>query len=313
MTAGLVRPAIVTWLTVSTAVVPALARAAPADVHCDDTRIRVYGPIASRWLVSIAAACEHLASQADTDRSTSIRIVASGDDVVIEANTRTGRSATRRVRSPEHLAEVLEALLVVLPDAQGETAPAEPPAKAEASDAPVAAAKTAEHTEPSASFELSGAVTGRVAGPFVSVGPTITAGLVLGAWLIGIDARWDVDQRKANAPPGFEMQTVGAALVLSRRFRFGFGDLDAGLAPRLVVETQTIEDAKSEESYSATDVRLAGLARASFGHSALRFYTLLDTELAPGRLRRSLRLAAGLPALPSWSASLSVGLSWDVR
>jgi len=312
-------------IAASWAALPVVARASPDHATCEDARIRVQGRVAERWLAPIADACERLALRNDTDDGTRVRIVPSGEDVVIEATTRDGRTAIRRARRPESLGTALDALLV-LPPSAAEPSPPPPPATHldSTSESPSATQKPvndgtkedekpARAAEPGTAFEIGGAVSGRVSGLYASLGPALTASLALGSWLVGVDARWDVDQRKAGSPAGFEMQTVGAGLALARRFRLGFGDVDVGLAPRLVVDTQTVELASREDTYTATDVRLAGLLRASFGHGALRLYSALDTELAPGRLRRSVRLAPGLPALPAWSLGLALGISWGAR
>jgi hypothetical protein len=134
-------------------------------------------------------------------------------------------------------------------------------------------------------------------------------------WLFGMSVRWDVLQLKSDvAVSNFEMETLAAGLSVARRFRPRFGQMDLGVSPRLVAETQSFQGTSAaemgEQADTQTDVRIGSFARAAFGGAPLRFFMELDAELSPGRLRRDIRIHPALPPLPSWSAGIGLGVMW---
>jgi len=161
--------------------------------------------------------------------------------------------------------------------------------------------------------DLGGLAAARIAGPgpYTSAGVSGFAQLDVGPWGLGVDARWDAFEWISGAGPDLEMATLALGLTIARRFRLRFGDVDAGVVPRLVAETQSDSVGAGENTLANTDIRGAAFVRAAFGHGRpLRALVELDAELSPNRVRHSYRLDPGLPALPAWSAGLGVGFAW---
>src|ERR1019366_4737849 len=161
--------------------------------------------------------------------------------------------------------------------------------------------------------DLGGLAAARIAGPgpYTSAGVSGFAQLDVGPWGLGVDARWDAFEWISGDGPDLEMATLALGLTIARRFRLRFGDVDAGVVPRLVAETQSDSVAAGENTLASTDIRGAAFVRAAFGHARpLRALVEVDAELSPNRVRHSYRLDPGLPALPAWSAGLAVGFAW---
>ncbi len=306
---------------------------------CDGARIHVAGKVQPRWRAAIDGACSAMTTLPGIDPTAHVRMAAIDRDLALEVTLADGRFASRRVVSPDALLATLEALLVVPPSDASEVSDAsEPRAPRAPSDAksgdggrgervsPAAAmgstwppreepapSERPCNGEPTTAIELGGGAGGRVAARgYLSASVAGFADIRVGNWLVGTLIRWDViGSKSAPLVDVFEMETVVAGIVVARRVGLGFASLDAGLSPRLAVETQTFESgATGESSLSSTDVRLGAFGRFSFGKSALRPIVELDADASPSRLRRVVYLAPRLPALPSWSAGLSAGLAW---
>jgi hypothetical protein len=235
-------------------------------------------------------------------------------DLALEVTVADGRFAARRITSPDALLATLEALIVV-PTPEAPLVAEEPPPtitsawpSLEESAPPPRPAPA----ESNVAIELGGALGGRVAAHgYLSAAPAGFAEIRVGSWLLGALIRWDViGSKSAPLVDVFEMETVVVGIVVARRVGLGFGSIDAGLSPRVAVETQTFEGGTGEQSLSATDVRLGAFGRLAFGKSALRPIVELDADLSPSRLRRMVQLDPRLPELPSWSAGLSAGLAF---
>lgn len=279
--------------------------------------MRVAGDLQPRWQAAVAHACSAIAELTGVDPGARVRISPVDRDVVtVEVTLADGRFATRRVVSPDALLTTLQALVVVPPSA-AEEAPREPAPSAASASTPrdEAPAPAPEPTAPHASnvaFELGGSLGGRVAAHgYLSAAPAGFAEVRVGSWLLGALIRWDViGSKSAPLVDVFEMETVVVGIVTARRVALGFGSIDAGLSPRVAVETQTFEGGAGEQSLSAIDVRLGAFARLGFGTAALRPILEIDADVSPSRLRRVAQLDPRLPELPSWSAGLSAGLAW---
>lgn len=281
--------------------------------------MKIEGTANERWSEALAHVCADVAAIRDRDPDAITRVVAKGDDVSIEVTLSDGRTARRSVQAPYALRGALEALLVLPPPppmpapAPPVAAPSPPPSDAREKTAP--SAIESPPVSPASSrrtAELSVGTAGRVAGAgILSVAPTAEASLFVGDWMLGLSARWEVVQ-SATAPRAhdFERDSAGAGLVVARRIGARGFDLDLGLSPRLVVETQSHEIDEEDENLSATDVRLGAFTRVTLGRGPIRPFAMFDMEVSPARLRRNVRLASQLPALPAWSAGLSLGLSW---
>ncbi|MBX3225743.1 MAG: hypothetical protein KIT84_30800 [Labilithrix sp.] len=304
---------------------------------CAEPDVTMEGQPGDKWRDAVAVVCADLGALKDRDPTATVRLVAAGDDLVVEVTLADGRTALRRVREPLALRRVLEALLSLPPtptptptptqpapadlakpppevheNESGSTAPVlsgdrqpPPPPVAERPTPPPVA-----RTTPTA--ELSVSTAGRAGGGAWSVAPTAEASLLFGHWQLGLSARWDVVQHmNARRAEDFEMESLAVGLAVARRIDLGRVDLDVGFSPRLVVETQSHEIDDDDETESATDVRAAAFGRFSFGRGALRPFLAVDAELSPARVRRKIHLAPELPPLPPWSAGLALGLTWS--
>jgi hypothetical protein len=303
---------------------------------CDRARIHVVGDVQPRWRAAIDGACTAMTMLTGVDPTAEVRMAAIDRDLALEVTLADGRFASRRVVAPDALLSTLEALLVVPPSEPGESDDASAPRESRASKAADAAhgesvrpaavigstwprseepgpVEPRRNGEATTAIELGGGAGGRVAARgYLSASVAGFADIRVGNWLLGTLIRWDViGSKSAPLVDVFEMETVVVGIVVARRVGLGFGSLDAGLSPRLAVETQTFESgAAGESSLSATDVRLGAFGRLSFGKSALRPIVELDADVSPSRLRRVAQLDPRLPALPAWSTGLSAGLAW---
>ena len=308
---------------------PRIARAdGPA---CGELGIRVDGELSPRWSDAVARACVELANVPGRDESARVRMAPIDRDLSIEVSLADGRFASRRLASPAALRPTLEALLVVPRLGPREPLPEPAPPKAVAADDASTSSNTtttawprpeedgalqpARGAEPSVGLELGGGVGGRVAAHgYLSLAPAGFAEIRVGSWLLGALIRWDlIGSKSAPRVDVFEMETVAAGLLVGHRSSVGFGTIDVGLSPRIAVETQTYENKGGEQSLSATDVRLGSFARLALGRSALRAIVELDADVSPSRMRRVVQLDPLLPALPAWSAGLSIGLLWGAQ
>ncbi|AKU94877.1 hypothetical protein AKJ09_01541 [Labilithrix luteola] len=291
---------------------------APTD-PCTKARVRIEGQPDERWSLAIASACRRLTTATDRDPTAAVHLIPSESDLLVEVTLADGRSTIRRLRETAALEPTLDALVLLPPEsnelrAKGSAA-ARPVAapESETLESPETAPRSAPlRTAVDFGVELGAGVVGRTAGAqgYLSVGPEFQAFVRAERWLFGLTARWDVNQWKEGAASGFEMETVGVGVGVGRRFGIGGLDLDLGLSPRLVSETQTFESDGAENTASATDVRFGGFARLGLGRSKLRFALTLDGELSPSRIRRSIALDPALPSLPSWSAGLGIAVTW---
>jgi hypothetical protein len=281
---------------------------AQAGSACADQRLRVEGSLASRWLEPVVRLCESLDAMQDVDPAADLRIVAAGEDVIVEVSLRDGRSTLRRVRAISDLALTVEALVTVPPIPAPEVA-------APVEVTPVARRETPNPAARRFNLEAGVGAMGRIAGAptYLSIGVSAYAGIRTGPWLLAVAARYDgyqtVDDDK---PRDFEMTTAGAGFTLLRELlRVEKGVLEAGLTSWLLGETQAYTPDDVELAFSSIDMRLGVLTRWVLGNGPLRYYVSFDTELSPSRVHHPLRVSAGLPTLPAWSTGLGLGVAWD--
>lgn len=297
-----------------------VAHADDAAPECEDPRVRIDGHPNERWNEAIARACIAIEGAPDSDPTSRVRLAPVGRDLIVEVALDDGRTAIRRVRDPAQLEATLDALLTLPPSPRR----TEPPMPISSPPLPPPSLPTAiqarERMEPPVapvprvSVEIGLSTGGRIAGAqsYFSFAPAGYAGVRVDQWLIAIDARWDVLQVKSDlALSQFEMDTVGAGISFARRWHLGFVSVDAGVASRLLVETQSFQpEAAPEVTDAQTDLRLGAFGRVSFGHSWLRPFFAPDGEVSPGRLRRDIRIRTALPTLPSWSVGFAAGVAW---
>jgi hypothetical protein len=283
-----------------------LEMAGPGRQDCRGAGIRVLGRPSGRWLAPVAHACSVMAAMPDRDGTAEARVSPSGDDLNVQVVLKDGRATNRLVRSPEALVPTLEALLTLptLSDAGLQAVVADDP-----SDAP----QDREPAAPRFGVEIGGGVAGRIAGPgsYLMASPSLFAQVRGGAWLAGMGLRWETLERFTGAaPPGFEADALSLSLSVARRVHAGLSQLDFGVSPRLVSQTQTYQPPGGETSGTSTDIRTGTFVRAAFGRQPVRFLLEVDAEVSPTHLRRELRINPALPRLAGWSAGLSMGAVW---
>jgi len=307
---------------------------------CGELRLRVDGELGAAWLAQVSALCEELSTMTNIDPAVEVSIRPEGSDVIVEASAADGRNAVRRVRATRDLSLKVKALMLVpatpapaASEAGGSVAPA--PASAAAaptlpfgttplrSEAHSAAAARATSprvaTEPASAqpalgVEVGAVLLGRIsrAPTYVSGGVGVHAGIRTSAWLLALALRWEPAQALlARAPRGFEMDSVGAGFLISRRVLLaGPVHVECGVSSFLIGEIQSLTVAKREQTDSEADVRIGLFARLLLGRSAWRWALSLETDVSPLRLRRDLRVDPALPKLPNWSFGAGLGGAW---
>jgi hypothetical protein len=295
---------------------------------CEGIDVKVEAQPTPRWNDVLSRTCSNLEAIPDRDPTASIRLVPSEDDLLVEVVLTDGRSAIRRVTSPSALRSAIEALLALPPEAASkptrrvpERSPAPevlPPESKPTSHQPAVVESPPSR---STTADLALSIAGRAGGSgFFSVAPTAEAYLISGRWLFGLSARWDALQHVVTSSNlDYSIESAAAGLAIARRIELPVLDLDVGFSPRMVVESEgfdiqpppTDDDAEDDISRTSTDVRVAFFGRALVGHGPVRFFTGIDGELSPARLRRVVRAASYTPALPAWSLGLAAGVSWS--
>ncbi|HEY6879037.1 MAG TPA: hypothetical protein VI299_13515, partial [Polyangiales bacterium] len=242
----------------SVALATARAYAQPGSA-CADSRLRVEGSLSARWLEPVVQLCESLASMRDVDPSAALRVVAAGDDVIIEVSLHDGRSTLRRVHVPSELALTVEALVTVPPEA--------PPTEVRAPLTVVRRTQDAVPAPPSRRFslEVGAGVMVRIAGGpiYPSIGAAAYAGIRTGPWLLALAARYDGFQTvNDDRPRDFEMTTAGGGFTLLRELlSVERGVLEAGVSTWLLGETQAYTPNEVELTFATIDTRLGAIVR----------------------------------------------------
>jgi hypothetical protein len=276
---------------------------------CADPRVSVEGRLPEPFLEPVVRLCEELATLHDVDGAAHLRVVPASGGVIVEASLDDGRVAMRRVQDPKQLRATAEALLVLPPP---------PPAAPPPPPAPTVPARD-RGSEPRRTdglgFGIGLSILARLsrAPSHGSAGVGVETSVRAGDWRVGLRLRWEpTEELLASAPPGFEMDTVGAGFAVTRRFvRAESASLEAGITTTLVNETQSAQLGEDERAGAQTDVRAGVIARALIGSAPWYFVPSLEAEVSPGRVRRDIRIDDALPPLPSWSIALGLGVQWE--
>jgi len=292
------------------------AQASPWGSACSNAQLEVVNSLPSPWLAPVVKVCERLETLKDVDPSAHLRIVRSGEQVVVEVSLLDGRSALRRVRRPEDLQSTVEALVVVPPDAPRAVARSAPVAEEIlAKDRPASDPSRITRHAAATPIELSVSALGRLAGTptYLSAGLAGYGGVRVDRWLLAVSARWEGFQTLTHdAPPLLEMSSVGGGfLVLRRLLDRAHSALELGGASHVLGEFQSAHDS-IEHARTEVDVRVGALARLR-GVDASSWSVAIDADCSPRRLTRPPPSYASLPALPSWSLGLAVGVVWEAR
>ncbi|MFT3926861.1 MAG: hypothetical protein QM778_30225 [Myxococcales bacterium] len=300
------------------AAVPAygLAQASPWGSACANARLEVVNSLPSPWLAPVVEVCERLETMKDVDPSAHLRIVRSGEQVVVEVSLLDGRSALRRVRRPEDLQATVEALVVVPPDPpQAVVRPVPVAEEVLPKDRPAREPPRAAGHAAATPIELGVSAMGRLAGTPIYLSAALAGygGVRVDRWLLAMSARWEGFQTLLHdAPPLLEMSTVGGGfLVLRRLVDRAHSALELGGTSHVLGTFQSAQNG-SEHSRSNVDVRVGTVMRLR-GVDASSWWLALDAECSPWRSTHPMHSYASLPALPSWSLGLAVGVVWEAR
>jgi hypothetical protein len=293
------------------------ASTAAGTLDCAGPELTIASPFDARWTAAVESVRTRMTQALDLDRCATIRLEPVGDEMTVKVMVRDGRRAARRVAEPQDLLEAVEALLI-LPSAALAALPAsvaEGPAPMGAKEGGIARSSIAATPIAPAHIELGLGAAGRVAGAPVYGGAGLAsfAQLSRRALLVGVSARFDaVDETIAEpSPGGFNMQTIALGVVIGHRLAVADADLDAIVGPEIVIEMQEADGPDDGIGGRASDLRFDLTMRLSFRRQArARFFAAADVEASPLRIRRSQHIHAGLPALPSWSSGLSLGIVW---
>jgi hypothetical protein len=293
---------------------------ASSTTECSDPRIQVVGELSPVWSAEVGRVCAEVGRWSNVDPRVRLWFWQRGTTLVVDAMIPDGRMAERQVPEPADLQHTVEALAKLPPAHPPPAEPITPPPAAVPPDrrnGPGSASVQPSQPQPqspSIGVELGAVGGGRVEGTpsYVSAGFVAWAGLRLEAWILGLQARWDPWQTQVGTRvPDFDMDTVGAGLMVARRFAIGrLLNLDAGLTTWMLNEAMSFQAPDGDRSGVASDVRLGALARAHVGRQRLRLVVSAEAELSPIRARSRLRIDPSLPPLPSFGCGLALGASW---
>lgn len=290
-----------------------VARADNAPV-CPNGRVIVQGALGEEWLEPVARVCEHFGNIRDSDPSATLLIVPSGDEIEARATLGDGRTAVRRVRSPNELEMTVEALVVLPPRTSAKSEAPTPPAPTAREERPGAAQSAAEPLG-AVGVEIGAALLGRLARAptYLSAGMELHAGIRPGGWILGLSARFEPIQALTQPnPPEFEMSTAGAGFFVARDLVRGrHAGLDCGVSASLVSDTQSTQPGADEIGGTQTDVLLGALVRGRLGGHTWQFAPSAEVDISPSRLRRDSRIDDALPPLPSWSIAVGIGATFE--
>lgn len=311
--------------------VPTRARAqvtfGTESVPCSDRRLRVDGELSEDWRNSVEQLCNALPKMHDVDPSARLRIVPADDDVLVEATVGDGRVAVRRVHSPDDLALTVAALVELPTEPTAPPAPTglPPPASTPAplAAAPIVAlperplpdtATAPQHPSRSLGVEIGGALMARIAGAptYFLAGPEFYAGLRPGNWLFALAFRWEpLAVLSDPVPSGFDLDTAGAGFILAHRVVDAGVALDAGFNATLLANRESYDNDNRRVSDTDGDMRVGLLGRLLFGGPEWRWAITIEAEASPLRVGGPLRVAPGLPTLPTWALGLGLGMTWE--
>ena len=303
---------------------------------CVDGRVQIESGLAERWSAGLAQLCEELPSMKDADPSARLHIAPDGDALILQVALADGRSASRRVRTPDELALTVEALTALPLKPSAAAVPSEAPA-AEPPGAHPAASPPAGEPKPSAAPAVASPEfcrwnsrhvlgTGRVARAptyLSAAGFAGYAGVRIRDWLMELTLRWDLLQVMVGQtpPPDFEMESLGAGFSVGKRvFRLvpALGFDVGGSALLLSRRSKALRTPLRRGRLRCRDVE-AGHSRGSvfaavFGSECVAVGGVsgcrgFAAPFAPGAALSN----RTVPTLPSWSLGLGLGAAWSDR
>ncbi len=288
------------------------ARASAATEQCHGPRIAVSETVPERWRTAIENARAQLSRANNLDRCAALVLDAVGADLDVRISLADGRATARKLTNPNVLGVTLQALLSLPPAEAAPVLPPDPHIFEREGDAPASV--------PESHLELGLGAMGRVAGGplYGGLGLAAFAQVSFRHWLVGASARWDAsDVLLVDAPPsGFNMQTLALGVQLGVRSSFRGFSVDALVGPEARIENQEAfggQAAADGIGGGTSDFRLdAALRFTTPSCGSVRFFSEADVNASPARITKPRRLDNSLPTLPTWSAGLSLGISWSV-
>lgn len=310
-----VLPAHRTWLTTTAVSVTLLATSARAQSQaCTGPRFDVDPSVSATWQAALVTLQDRLHDDPNVDQCAKVEVRPAESGIAVRVSLPDGRIASRRLEATESLSDTIQALVELPPQAEPSHAPADSQ-RPTAWPTSVTATNDAPARTRAAEVELDIGGMGRVAAApwFAAVGVAGLAQMHIAPWLVGIGLRWETDQLTGSDPPNrFEMETSAISLMLGRRLRAGVFDIDALIAPELVVESQDAEVAGNDLEGSVADVRFDAAAHLVGPRSwNPRLFGGIDADISPARLGHERRLDDQLPALPAWSTGATLGVAWS--
>ena len=287
-----------------------LARA-QADPLCSGPVITLEVPAAdhAKWQTLRTKLNEHLRTLRDLDHCAQLTVRAMGDTLVLDVRAGDGRVASRSVANEAQLLRASEALLTLPPQAQSLPL-AVSPAEKVPPEPPVPKPSAASH------LEIGAGASARLGGPplFIAGGVAGFADVAIAPWLLGVSARWDITTGLLSEPTlmDYYLMSTAVGVQVGRRFELESASLDLLLGPNVVLETQDADDGQLDIGGSAADLRIDLGARLSGPpRSPFRAFGSADLELSPARLAKQHFAHPSLPALPSFTFGLALGVLWS--
>ncbi len=251
-----------------------------------------------------------------------IVVALEGDGAVLIFTTRDGRQALRRLRSPDELLPVVDALRVTLepipsPPASG---PSRVPAAPEAVEPPRA---TPSETRTGLFLEITAGGRLSEPGAFASSSLAMRGGAALRGWELIVFAEWDPQYAifAGEEPPAFSMSRYAAGVGVGRRVVFGAGEFAFGMkASMAIAQEYALEDepvppgaSTSASSQSAAEPTAGPYLGILWPRgTVLRMRADLSLDAVVSRLGQPLSLDDSLPSLPWWSSMFTLGMEWEV-
>lgn len=276
------------------------------------------------WRAAIAEEEARLAAlPVDAHDCRLIEVHVTIDGAVVVFTTRDGRQAVRRIAGVAELGSTIDALLVTSPPAPITTSP--PATKGTTSARPPTAAPPA--VSPPAGAERGRTrvvaivdVGARVGSPGRFLSPSLALGahVLVDRWELGVEAALEPFYGTAlRTPPGFQMLATVLGVGAGRREPIGGGFELVALGRASValvheeiegpLETQEIQGTRSE-------LRLGASASLVYAReSRFRLRATLAGDFAPSKLSASREIDPKLPKLPTWGATLSIGVEADLQ
>ncbi|HEY0463139.1 MAG TPA: hypothetical protein VGC79_02970 [Polyangiaceae bacterium] len=285
--------------------------AGQSGAPCDGPEITLQVPAAERaqWQTLSSQLSEHLRTLRDLDRCAQLTLRVTGNALVLEVRAGDGRVAWRSFSNEAQLMRASEALLTLPPRLQAlpvavspaELPPLEPPVRT-----PSAAPRV----------EIGIGASARLGGLplFVAGGAAGFADVLVEPWLLGLSTRWDITTGLLSQPSlmDYYLMSTAVGVHVGRRFELEGTLLALLLGPNLVFETQDADDGQLDIGGSAADLRIALGARLSgLRRSPFRAFGSVDLELSPARLAQEHLAHPSLPALPSFTFGLGLGVLWS--